>query len=103
MKSLAFPPNAAKRVVITAAMQGCMADVPAHLILTMYSLLRGEQPDAQVALLCGFFSTSLRDELDELGFYVITCDYRHSQGPGMHYRGDVRDILQARVEYGLFL
>ena len=71
--------------------------VPAHLLPRMQALLRGEDPDAKVALLAGFYTTELRDYLLSEGIEVITCDYRHSEGPGMHYLGDVRDILQARV------
>ena len=63
----------------------------------MRALLAGEDPDAKVALLAGFYTVELRDYLLANGFEVITCDYRHSEGPGMHYLGDVRNILQART------
>ena len=56
----------------------------------MVSLLNGDDPDAKVALLIGFYSVGLAEPLREAGLEVITCDYRHSEGPGMHYLGDVR-------------
>ena len=63
----------------------------------MKSLLRNGDPDARVVLLLGFYEAGLRLLLETEGFEVIMCDYRYSEAPGMHYLGDARDILWARV------
>ena len=63
----------------------------------MAVLLDGDDPTALVALLIGFYSVGLADRLRAAGLEVITCDYRHSEGPGMHYLGDCREILHARL------
>ena len=64
----------------------------------MQQLLRGEDPSARVVLLAGFYSVGLA-QLYEQFFQVevISCDLRYPEAcGGMHYRGDVRDILHAR-------
>ena len=69
---------------------------PADQRARMQALLAGEDPAARVCLLAGFYSMALRRKLEARGFEVISCDYRLSEGPGMHYVGDVRSILHAR-------
>ena len=88
---------ASSQCMHAGAVEQEFSTVPAHLLARMRALLAGEDPDAKVALLAGFYTVELRDYLLANGFEVITCDYRHSEGPGMHYLGDVRNILQART------
>ena len=52
-------------------------------------LLRGDHPDVPVGLLVGFYSVEAREQLERLGHVVVTCDYRHTESPGMHFIGDV--------------
>ena len=63
----------------------------------METLLRGDEPEAVVALLVGFYTVELRNALEAMGIEVITCDYRLPESDGMHYQGDVREILYCRV------
>lgn len=39
------------------------------------------------------FTGRVRDEFARRGHYAISCDYRETQSPGLHYKGDVLDIL----------
>lgn len=40
------------------------------------------------------YSGEVRDAFCDLGHYAISCDLLPSEKPGLHYRGDVRDILE---------
>ena len=62
----------------------------------MRNILAGEDPNAQVVLLAGFYCAELYQIVTEHGFEVISCDYRWAEHNGMHYMGDIRDILFAR-------
>ena len=70
--------------------------VPQASLQRMKQLLTGGDPAARVVLLIGFYSTELRSQYEALGFEVISVDYRFSEGPGMHYVGDARDVMFAR-------
>jgi hypothetical protein len=39
------------------------------------------------------FSGRVRDEFAKLGHFVVSCDFRDSETPGNHYKGNVLDIL----------
>ena len=39
----------------------------------------------------------LREELEAIGIRAISCDLRACEVGGMHYQGDIRDIIDARV------
>lgn len=42
------------------------------------------------------FSGRVRDAFTGRGHYAMSCDFKNSETPGEHYRGDVRDILMQR-------
>ena len=66
-------------------LEGAFENVPSNLLPLLRGLLRGEMQHEHVALLVGFYSNmALRRHLESLGFLVISCDYRHAEGPGMH-------------------
>ena len=48
----------------------------------MIELLRGDEPETEVALLVGFYTVELRDAPVDLGIEVITCDYRLPESAG---------------------
>ena len=62
----------------------------------MRSLLTGEDPDAQVVLLAGFYGAELYQMGTAAGFEVVSCDYRWAEHNGMHFVGDIRDTLFTR-------
>ena len=62
----------------------------------MRDILAGEDPNARVVLLAGFYCAELYQIVTAHGFEVISCDYRWAEHNGMHYMGDIRDILFAR-------
>jgi len=39
------------------------------------------------------FSGIVREAFSKLGHYAVSCDLLPSEKPGMHYEGDVRDLL----------
>ena len=42
------------------------------------------------------FSGAVRDACATAGRDAISCDLRASETPGLHYQGDVRDIVPLR-------
>ena len=43
------------------------------------------------------FSGAMRNALGQRGWRVLSCDWRPSELGGMHYIGDVRDVVEAQV------
>ncbi|PKL19482.1 MAG: hypothetical protein CVV49_00135 [Spirochaetae bacterium HGW-Spirochaetae-5] len=39
------------------------------------------------------YSGAVRDEFKKLGHYVLSCDLLPTEKPGLHYQGDVMDII----------
>lgn len=39
------------------------------------------------------YSGIVRDAFTAKGHYVVSCDFHDTEKPGMHYKGDVLDIL----------
>lgn len=39
------------------------------------------------------YSAAVREEFKKRGHYAVSCDYRDTEVPGHHYKGDVRNIL----------
>ena len=76
--------------------EGAFENVPSNLLPLLRDLLRDGQQHEHVALLVGFYSMALRHHLESFGFLVISCDYRHAEGAGMHVLCDVRRILHCR-------
>lgn len=40
------------------------------------------------------YSGTVRDAFKDAGHYAVSCDLLPSDSPGLHYQGDVRDLLQ---------
>ena len=77
--------HAARRARVGGAPSGIwpLADVPSDRLEFITELLRGGHPDVPVGLLVGFYSVEAREELERLGHVVVTCDYRHTEAPGL--------------------
>ena len=39
------------------------------------------------------YSGVVRDAFTKQGHYAMSCDLRDTESPGMHYKGDVRDVM----------
>lgn len=52
-----------------------------------------QRPEAPRDLVLYEFSGALRDARREAGHPAISVDLRSSEAPGLHYRGDVRDVV----------
>lgn len=39
------------------------------------------------------YSGVVREQFEKRGHYVVSCDLLDSEKPGLHYKGDVRDII----------
>lgn len=44
----------------------------------------------------------VRDEFAKLGHYAVSCDLEPTEKPGLHYQGDVFDLLQMNWDLGIF-
>jgi hypothetical protein len=48
------------------------------------------------------YSGRVRDALIAAGHNAMSCDFEDTETPGPHYRGDVREVIDAQWDMGIF-